>query len=72
MLGLPAPHTTLPFDEWLSITYTSILNLYDAPACIVPVGIVSQELDLKDDLVKYGEKDQDVYRLCKFMQFVLH
>ena len=66
MLSPPAPHTALPFDQWKVITYTSLLNFYDVPGCIIPIGKVDQELDVKDDLSLYGEADKEVYKLCMY------
>ena len=70
MLTLPAPHTATPFDEWTVITYTSLFNLFDCPAVVIPVGKV-EDIDVKDDAAKYGEKDQKVYDLCEFYHGVL-
>ncbi|KAL2072199.1 hypothetical protein VTL71DRAFT_11542 [Oculimacula yallundae] len=64
ILTLPAPHTAVPLDEWKAITYTVLYNLYDSPACVIPVGKVSPQ-DVKDDLCKYGEEDKKNYDLCK-------
>ncbi len=66
MLCLPAPHTATPFDDWTVITYTSLFNLFDCPAVIIPVGKV-EDIDLMDEAARYGEKDQCVYDLCKFV-----
>ncbi|KAH7323640.1 amidase [Rhexocercosporidium sp. MPI-PUGE-AT-0058] len=63
ILTLPAPHTAVPFDEWSCITYTAMWNMYDCPACVIPVGKVSASLDKKDEEVRYGEKDRRVYDL---------
>ncbi|KUJ21215.1 amidase [Mollisia scopiformis] len=62
MLCLPAPHTATPFDDWTVITYTSLFNLFDCPAVIIPVGKV-EDIDLLDEAARYGENDQRVYDL---------
>ena len=68
-----APHTALPFDEWISISYTAIWNLQNYPACIIPVGKVDQALDLADsiDNAKFGREDQEMYRLCEYQSTVV-
>ncbi|PVH81660.1 amidase [Cadophora sp. DSE1049] len=62
ILTLPAPHTAVPFDQWDVVTYTALYNLYDCPACVIPVGHVSPQ-DAKDELFKYGEEDRRTYDL---------
>tara|TARA_R110002060_G_scaffold29390_5_gene39687 strand:+ start:621 stop:1019 length:399 start_codon:yes stop_codon:yes gene_type:complete len=64
ILTLPAPHTAVPFDQWDVVTYTALYNLYDCPACVIPVGHVSPR-DVKDELFRYGEEDKRTYELCK-------
>lgn len=68
ILTPPAPHTAVHFDEWLAISYTCLWNLLDYPACIIPTGRVRSS-DSKDDIsqAKYGEMDQQTYRLCKLI-----
>lgn len=63
----PAPHTAVPFDTWGPITYTTLWNLLDYPAVIIPTGKV-QPSDAADsiDNAKYGEQDAAMYRLCKY------
>ncbi|KAF4548506.1 Amidase-like protein 2 [Elsinoe fawcettii] len=60
----PAPHTAVPFDEWLSISYTCLWNLLDYPSCIIPTGRV-KPTDAKDDIstAKYGDMDKQAYQL---------
>ncbi|KAH9208401.1 amidase [Leptodontidium sp. 2 PMI_412] len=62
ILTLPASHTAVPFDQWDVVTYTALWNLYDCPACVIPVGKVSSQ-DVKDELFRYGEEDQRTYGL---------
>ncbi|KAG4419432.1 hypothetical protein IFR04_007389 [Cadophora malorum] len=62
ILTLPAPHTAVPFDQWDVVTYTALYNLYDCPACVIPVGHVSPR-DVKDELFRYGEEDKRTYEL---------
>ena len=66
ILTPPAPHTAVPLDEWLSISYTCIWNLMDYPACIIPTGRVRSS-DLKDDLseAKHGGMDKQTYAFCE-------
>ena len=64
ILTLPASHTAVPFDQWDVVTYTALYNLYDCPACVIPVGSVSPQ-DMKDELYKYGDEDKRTYDLCK-------
>ncbi|KAH7393467.1 amidase [Cadophora sp. MPI-SDFR-AT-0126] len=62
ILTLPAPHTAVSFDQWDVVTYTALYNLYDCPACVIPVGCVSPQ-DVKDESFRYGEEDQRTYDL---------
>ncbi|KAF2220356.1 amidase [Elsinoe ampelina] len=59
-----APHTAMPFDEWLSVSYTCLWNLLDYPACIIPTGKV-KSTDKKDDIstAKYGDMDKQTYQI---------
>ncbi|KIM93804.1 hypothetical protein OIDMADRAFT_137066 [Oidiodendron maius Zn] len=68
ILSLPAPHTATPFDDWTVITYTSLFNLFDCPAVIIPVGKV-KDIDVQDDSALYGEKDKKVYYLYTGPEF---
>ncbi|KAH8674568.1 amidase [Tricladium varicosporioides] len=68
VLSLPAPHTATPFDEWTVITYTSLFNLFDCPAVIIPVGKV-EDIDVRDDAANYGKKDQKIYSLYTGPEF---
>ena len=61
----PAPHTSLPLDQWTSATYTGLWNYLDYPAVVIPVDTVC-ESDLADDVgnAKYGAEDARMYSLC--------
>ena len=63
----PAPHTAVPLDEWLSISYTCIWNLMDYPACIIPTGhVLNTDVRADSAMAKYGELDQQAYDLCEW------
>ncbi|KAH8602316.1 amidase [Bisporella sp. PMI_857] len=68
MLTLPAPHTATPFDEWKVITYTSLFNLFDCPAVVIPVGKV-EDIDVRDDAALYGDQDRKVYDMYTGPEF---
>lgn len=61
----PAPHTAVPLDKWMSVTYTGLWNYLDYPAMVLPVDMVC-ESDVVDDSsnAKYGAEDERLYKLC--------
>lgn len=59
-----AAHTAVPKDIWTVVNYTGLFSFLDYPACVIPVGVVSEQ-DVADKAASHGKLDEQLYSVCK-------